>query len=291
MEGKRKCWYSIVRFSNNNTNGEVMNVGVILHSLGEESKLHYLLLNENTIKIKALSNSHTLPSIYKTYKDTLEYYLQNSIKNLVGAVGELAIASPQDNKFLEIMHKYHMNKNLYLTEPTFALTENLEGLFKVLFESYVGKGYLNERIKPESVKHSMKKILEEENLLNKKVIHNHSFSPIVGLDNVRVNIDFSFKNGVWNHIQTIPNLDSTTKDTEWFTKTKFMFENIDKEAKVHLLYRESDLRINKEMQGILNYFLHLSGKVQKIDFENQNKINSLISFIQTDAHDLTELLA
>ncbi|QPC48495.1 hypothetical protein [Mangrovibacillus cuniculi] len=85
-----------------------------------------------------------------------------------------------------------------------------------------------------SVKKYLRDIFQEKKLLDKKVAHDFSITPIKDLDNIKINIDFGYKNGVWNYMQTIPTLTGPSKNTEWFAKTKFMFENLEKDTKVIL---------------------------------------------------------
>lgn len=290
MEKRTASWYSVVRYCSNNLTGEIINVGIILHSAGEKIVTKYLLIDENSPKLKAITESQVDINTYKTFKDALEYYLNKSIENSFGIVGSLEIASPTNDDYLLGLHDYYKDKKLTVTKPKFSLTSNLEGLFNNLFESYVGKKYLFTEHKHVSVKRYMKSVFEERHLLNKKVVHDYSITPIKDLGNIKINIDFAYKNGVWNYLQAIPSISGPTKNTEWFAKTKFMFENLDEGTKVHLMYRKSDVTNQKEFLNMINYLTSLNNFVVKLDLDDKNKIDRLCGIIEKDAHDVDELL-
>lgn len=290
MEKRTASWYSIVRYCPNNLSGEIVNVGIILHSSGEKIITKYHLIDENSLKIRAITDSQVELNTYKTYKETLEYYLKKSIENPFGAVGEFQIASPTDEKFLLGLHDHYDQKKLTITKPKFSLTGNLNGFFNNLFETYVGKKYLIHEHKHVSVKRYMKSVFEEQQLLDKKIVHDFTITPIKDLDNIKLNIDFGYKNGVWNYLQAIPTISGPSKNAEWFAKTKFMFENLDKDTKVHLLYRTSEVKNEKDFLSMLNYLGHMNNRISKLDLDDRNKVQQLCNIIRKDAHDVDELM-
>ncbi|AQX53354.1 DUF3037 domain-containing protein [Priestia flexa] len=290
MENRKDCWYSIVRYNSGSLLGEFVNVGVIVHVLDEQVSTKYFLLEENNPKIKAISYSQTDINTYKSFKDLLEYYLEKSIENLLGAVGGLTIASPQDRNYLEGIFDYFKNKNLTLSRPKYAYTSNPEGLFEKIFETYVGRKYLQTERKSVSVKKYVKAVFEEKKLLNKKVAQDVPISPIASLSNIKINVDFGYKNGVWNYLQVLPNITSVAKNTEWFAKTKFMFENIERDTKLHLMYRSSEVDNKDEFNGMVSYLGTLAPNgIYRLDLDNQGEILKLCELIERDAHDLDKL--
>ncbi|WP_186453294.1 DUF3037 domain-containing protein, partial [Bacillus subtilis] len=240
MERRKACWYSIVRYQSDQLAGEVVNVGVVLHTLDGDTPTMFYLVEESSPKLRSLIHSHVDSNIYKSFKDALEYYLKKSQENILGEVGSVVIGSQDNKDFLEKLYEHYKDKRLTLSRPKFALTENQKGFLEVIFKTYVGKEYMQKE-KTYSVKKQMRSIFEERKLLEKKVMHDFPISPIEGLDSVKINIDFGYKNGVWNYMQSIPIINGNTKKTEWFAKTKFLYENVSDDTKIHLLYRKSDL--------------------------------------------------
>lgn len=290
--GKRKAnWYTIVRYRANDLTGELVNVGVILHSSinEDETSIKYLLIDESADKIRAITENKTEMLLYKTSKENLQYYLDNSTENLFGMVGSVAIDSPSENSYLESLYDFYKNEKLFLTRPKFSLTEDTQLFFKKLFESYVGSKYLLAKDNSVSTKVHMRNLLQEQALLDKKVISDHIITPIKELENVQIKIDFSYKNGVWNYMQGIPLFSGPSQNTEWFAKTKFMFENLQKDAKVKLLYRNSDSN-NTDFMSTLDYFASLNENIEKLDIEDEGKVADLFKEIENEAHDIDELM-
>ncbi len=290
--GKRTAnWYSIVRYRSDDLAGETINIGIILHTFDENEKsvVKFQLLNEHSPKVRAITNDQIDLKVYKSYKDNLEFYLEESVKNLFGEVGEVKVASTLQKEYLDKLHDYYMHEKIFLTRPKFSLTNDLDIFFESLFKSYVGEKYLLSDHKEVSTKKYMKNILREKSLLNKKVKSDYVITPIENLDNIKVNVDFCFKNGVWNYMQGVPNASGPSRNTEWFAKTKFMFENIGDDTLVHLLYRSSDIRTNMDFKSMVKYLSNMDDRIIELDIENSRNLNHLINKIENDAHDLDEL--
>ncbi|MGG3803189.1 hypothetical protein [Metabacillus fastidiosus] len=292
MEGRKECWYSIVRYSANDLAGEVINVGVLLHLIADKVDTKFLLLEEHSPKIKAVCETNADINIYKSFKDTLEYYLTNSVDNIFGEVGEVAIGTPLEEDFLEKLYDHYKGKKLSLTRPTFSLSSNPDILFNRIFETYIGKKYLLTDHKQVSVKKYLRNVFEERKLLDKKVAHDFTITPIKDLDKlIKINIDFGYKNGVWNYMQAIPQLSGPSKNTDWFAKIKFIFENLEKDSKFHLMYRSSEISDKKEFFDVVNYLANLDKKrIFQIDLDDRNKLMELCNIIERDAHNIEELL-
>ncbi|PJN82369.1 hypothetical protein CV739_21865 [Bacillus velezensis] len=287
LERRKACWYSIVRYQSDQLAGEVVNVGVVLHTLDGDTPTMFYLVEESSPKLRSLIHSHVDSNIYKSFKDALEYYLKKSQENILGEVGSVVIGSQDNKDFLEKLYEHYKDKRLTLSRPKFALTENQKGFLEVIFKTYVGKEYMQKE-KTYSVKKQMRSIFEERKLLEKKVMHDFPISPIEGLDSVKINIDFGYKNGVWNYMQSIPIINGNTKKTEWFAKTKFLYENVSDDTKIHLLYRKSDLE-QSDITNELNYFESLDKRIIKFDLDNQQSIIDLCNTIEREAHDIDTL--
>lgn len=287
---RKACWYSVVRYTANAIAGEVINVGLILHSVDNEVMLRYLLLDENTPKVRAVTGSRVEELTYKSFKDTIEYYLKNCTEHLAGSVGKINIASPYDPEFLNGLYNYLAKNKLFLSEPTFSLTSDLEGLFNSLFSSYVGEKYLNTTHKEANIKVIVKKIFEERDFLNKKVATDIEIQPVPELKTLKVHVDFGFKNGVWNYLQALPNISNQSKSTEWFAKTKFLTESLNHDANFYIMYRSSELNEKSDILNVMNYLGQNDERIVSFDIEDRQNIISLCNKIEREAHDLEEIL-
>lgn len=291
MENRKASWYSIVRYVADNLTGETINVGVILHVLDNDgnSQIKHLLLQENSSKIKAITESQADQRLYKSYKDNIEYYLEESVDDLFGTVGNISIGSPADEKYLEMLYDSFEGKQLFITRPKFSLSGNVDGLFDNLFKTYVGSKYLITENNQVSTKKYFRQLLINKELLNKKVLDGYVISPIKELKNLEIKIDFCFKNGVWNYMQGVPTIAGPSQNVEWFTKTKFILENVDSDSKIQLLYREHE-RTNKDLDDMIKYFSNTGTNVIKVNVDDQNEIDALITQISTEAHDVDEYM-
>lgn len=292
MEERKECWYSIVRYCADDLAGEVVNVGVVMHSFNQAIETKYLILDENSPKIKAIANSNIDVALYKSYKDKLEYYLKESIHDLLGSVGEIGIGSPVAEDFLEKLFEYYKNQKLTLTRPSFSLTADYEKLFNKIFETYIGSKYLQVNDKHVSVKKYVKEVFEEHDLLGKKVMYDFPISPIKDLEDLlKINVDFGYKNGVWNYLQAVPQFSGPSKNTEWFAKMKLMFENIEDDAKMHLLFKSSEILDHREFNEVLAYLTKMDkDRIVQLDLDEESKVIELCRTIESDAHDIEEIL-
>lgn len=286
MERKTPVWYSIIKYSPDELKGEIINVGLVLHSIGDEKKTKYFILEENSSKIKSIASSKSEFNTYKSYKDVLEYYLSQSKENLVGQVGGISIASYYDDNYLKYLCEYNKDKKMKLSEPIFALTKDVDMLFNSIFKRYIGEKYISSNISTMTAKTYIKNIFKEKELLGTKVQSDITIYPVAKLKNVKFNVDFSFKNGVYNYIQAIPNLNSPSKSSEWFAKMELMLNGLkDKDVKIHFIYKSSDFINNRDAHDIINYFAD-NNKVNKLDIDIDNEIVKLCNYIKTEAEDL-----
>lgn len=108
---RQACWYSIVRYSPDELSGEVVNVGVIVHSVIHENILNYFLLEETSPKVRPLIRTKSDESTYKSFRDILDYYLKECLNTLDGSVGTLNISSPHSSNFLMELKSFLIIKN------------------------------------------------------------------------------------------------------------------------------------------------------------------------------------
>ncbi|MEK4189963.1 DUF3037 domain-containing protein [Paenibacillus sp. FSL L8-0494] len=286
---RQACWYSIVRYSPDELSGEIINVGVIVHSAVGDNILHYFLLDESSPKVRSIISSKAEELTYKSFKEILDYYLKESPKSLDGSVGGLEIGSPHSTNYLLELRKFFKNKKMNLSEPTFSLSSDISGLFKALFNSYVGEKYYPIGDKEQNIKSIVRKIFEDNHFMNTKVKQDIGLYPIPELP-VKINVDFGFKNGVWNYMQVTPDIKNASKNTEWFTKTQFLIENVKDDAKVYLMYRKSSLHGEKnETMNIINYF-NDKDRVFGVDLDDQSRMKNLCHKIEREAHLIEEVI-
>lgn len=291
MERRKAVWYSIIRYSPNELNAEIINVGLILHSTEDKARVKLLMLDENSNKLRAVIGNKVGLNTYKTYKEALEYYLMKSKDDLSGTVGAVTIASYYDPDFLNTLRKYYENRKLQFTEPNFAFTENVDMLFESLFTTYIGAQYLQKEATTMTAKKIMKDLFEQKNLLGRKVKSDILFNPIETLEDLQLKIDFSFKNGVWNYLQTVPSLSRPAQNSEWFAKTKLLIDNLEEEnSKIHILYRHSDFSKNEGLDTIVNYLVNHK-KISKINIDDNKNVTELCEYIEKEAEEIEEYRA
>lgn len=286
MDTRKAVWYSIVRYSSDDIRGETINVGLIMHSLDESGKLKYFILEDTSPKIKSISYGRSCSSTYKSYRDILSYYLQESSCNLEGEVGNTIIGSCYSKDFLEKVHYHYEGKKLSLSKPSFALTKNLDMLYETLFETYVGKKYLPSKSSVKTSKKYIKDLFEERHLLNVKVKSDIEVHPVDKLDILKFKVDFGFKNGVWNYIQAIPSLKESREASEWYAKSKFIIDTLKTEdctSKIHLLYRNSDIIKDDEANLMIDHLANSYEKVTKLNLDEFEKVESFCKYIEEEA--------
>ena len=183
------------------------------------------MLDEKSNKLKAIMNNPVELEIYKSYRDMIEYYLKKCKDDMSGVVGKISIASYYDEDFLEKIIDYYSNKELKFSKINFAFTKNVDKLFETILNRYLGKENVNfEKTNTMTAKKYMKNIFKQNINLKKRVKNDMLINPIKDLDDLKVKIDFTFKNGVWNYMQAIPKIDNNNKNTDWFSKTQLLLD-------------------------------------------------------------------
>ncbi|CAK7080845.1 hypothetical protein [Tissierella sp.] len=292
MEKRKAVWYSIIRYSPNNVSGEIVNTGLLLHSVNDNCNLKYLLLDENSYKLRSIINNKIEADEYKSYKDVLEYYISKCNEELFGVVGDIAISSCDEINFLDKIYEYCIDNKLTLTKPSFAFTDNIDMLFKGLIKTYIGDQYMMNEPKTVTAKKQIKEIFEKRDLIGRKIKTDLEFNPIAGIDNLRVKVDFGFKNGVWNYIETIPALRNDSEISDWFAKTRFTIETLklkDNTSKIHLAYKLSDFK--DDITLMFDYLSANGQEISGLNVEETKSINELCDYIEMEAEDIDEYIA
>lgn len=282
---RKPVWYSIIRYSPDDIKGEIINVGLIMHILGEEKKIKYYIIKESSPKLKSIYYNALDSTLYKSYRDVIDYYLSNCMEELSINIGGSNIISPYLDNFLEEFYNYNKNKSLYLSKPQFGLTANENSLFNTLFDAYIGNKYLDlaEKV-TKSAKTYIKDIFKDKNLLNTKIISDIEINPVSDIQSIKLNIDFKFKNKGNNYIQSLPRIDDINRKKDWIFRNDYLFKYLKEQenAKINLLYKSSEMENDIDLRGILNHYLK-EYNITAIDVNNDRKVIQLCDDIEKNA--------
>lgn len=272
--------YSIIRFMPDVYNGEILNVGILGHD--ENGKVHFKLISEESNKIKSFGTN--IKKNYRFIKEKIEYYLTNTT-GTVGYVGNISIATPVKEDFIEKIIDYFTDNYISFSKPRWIKSININNIFNSLYFRYTGD-IIDKKIEV-NTKSQVSDIFKQRNLLGIKVKKDYK-KPLKDFEDITLKIDFIYKNGVWNYIQVVPKLDSNQKKVDFIGEIKLLFENIDSNDKVKFVYEDES---KAELIEILN---HIKSKniIEKIDFNNKNKVDNLLNDINDNAkNNIEKLLA
>lgn len=282
-QSKSKISYSVLRYSPDTLKGEIINVGVVLYDYETKSVISFLL-DERHPKLRAILDNSVEYDIYKTDVEALEFYLNKSKDNISGIVGEVCIASFYEDGFLDALFEYYNGKRLSLAQPSIGYTRDAKKLFNAVLTRYVGESNI-QTAKPQIVtaKRYMKDVIDSNQNLKKRIITDKIINPVKGLSVIQMKVDFTFKNGKWNYMQTIPNVIQQAKNVDWYSKIELMLQNEEiKQSRVHLLYRNTDI-----IDDMATYYSikHLKEKYNNIcilDVDKKRDVDNLCQFIERE---------
>lgn len=282
MEARRrsKGYYTIIRYIPDIYNGEIFNVGLILHS--EEGTVKFKFIEKEESKIKAFNENNL--NLYLSYKNKMNYYLENT-QGLVGLVGELAIASPKNEEFLSLMKDYFSNENITFTNPKPIISKDIHNSFKGLYTKYVGP--LEELSIKENTKTEVTKLFEKHKYIGSKIKKNHKIKPIKNMDNIVMKIDFVYKNGVWNYLQVVPDLNTDKKKLDFLAEMKLFYSSINENDKVKFIYKTEN---KNEIRKLINYLEMLGPKTEEVNLINTIEVDNLLKDISLYANEDIESL-
>ncbi|MCQ2014632.1 DUF3037 domain-containing protein [Clostridium butyricum] len=286
---KTKVSYSVIRYSPDQLKGEIINVGLLLYNYTNKSA-KYFILDEKSIKLRAIMENNIEINIYKSNKELLEFYLEKSKDDLSGTVGDMCITSYYDSEFVDKFYEYYKNKELTFSKPSLAYTKNECKLFETILKRYIGENNVDiEKTTTMTAKKYMKKIFRDNENLYKRIQADKVIKPIKDLDDLEVKIDFSFKNGKWNYMQAIPKPINTNKNTEWFSKIQLLLDSdADSKSKIHLLYKHSDFEEDTAAYNLLLYLKSRYSNVDLHDVDKKNDVITLCSYIEKEGQILTK---
>ncbi|UTH05765.1 DUF3037 domain-containing protein [Macrococcoides canis] len=272
--------YSIIRFMPDVYNGEIINVGILGHD--ENGKVHFKLISEESNKIKSFGSN--VKKNYRFIKEKIEYYLNNTT-GTVGYVGNISIAAPIKEDFIERIIDYFSDSYISFSKPRWIKSINISNIFNNLYFRYTGD-IIDKKIEV-NTKTQVSDIFKKRNFLGIKVKKDYK-KPLKDFEDITLKIDFIYKNGVWNYIQVVPKLDSNQKKVDFIGEIKLLFENIDSNDKVKFVYEDGS---KAELIEILNH-IKANNIIEKIDFNNKNNVDNLLKDINDNAkNNIEKLLA
>lgn len=283
-QSKTKVSYSILRYSPDVLKGEIINIGLILYDYSNNSVISFLL-DEKSPKLKAVLDNSVEYDIYKTDKESIEYYLKKTKNDISGVVGEVYIASCYDEKFIDTLYKYFEGKRLRLSPPAIAYTKNTNKIFDTILARYIGETNVPfGKTNVTTVKKYMKNVIESNEKLKSRIITDKIIKPIEDLDDIQIKVDFTFKNGRWNYMQAIPNVSQQSKNIDWFSKIELMLQNHEiKQSHIHLLYKKTDIITDIATYNLLKYLNRKYENVDILDIDKKADVDNLCRFIENEA--------
>lgn len=266
-------WYSIVRYSPDVMRGEILNIGIIIHS-PENNQIFYQFLKHNNPKIKSLLALQNSIELYKVHSDFITYYLDKALKN-----DDIFISS-SNHRFFEHL-KEVCPKEIYFSEPSFALTEDSSFLLKTLMSTYIGDEFLKEsEVSQSKIRQYVRKAFDDRHLIDYKVKANAKIYPIKDKHSISYHVDFVYKNGVINLLQTAPSKDNMHN---WFNKLNTFIDNYNSETVYHVLLN-SDLKNieDQTFKEMIEYLIERApdNRFRLIDV-NSNKFEELCNVIES----------
>lgn len=254
MASRKEYKYSIISYNQNLLRNEAINIGILIF---EENKYKYKILPNNSSKINGLAYSQYFKDLFKENIKLLNYYLQNYT---VSSLEELN----------------QISKQIHFSTFKKVVTANVQTIFEVLLDEYVGNYYFDEQDKAQVVtaKDLAIKFFNNYNV-SKKVKKNIRIKPNKDL-NMKINIDFAYTNGTdLNLINSVPASENSIDD--WYTKMFLLSKKFDQSGNILLLNNSSSTQIN-EISDMLKD-LSSNEKVNTIDLGNPNGRNIFKEYI------------
>jgi hypothetical protein len=278
---RKAYWYSVVQYSPNYIQGEKINVGLMLHD-PDKGKIIYKILDENNQKVKALLSDEVLNKTYKVHKDTVEFYIDN-------LPDQASFLDPDAYSF-DFLNKLtnELPAEFILSEPTLTLTDKPSDLFHALLAKYIGENFLKDvsYSQVRTVKSRVREFFEEQHWIGTKIKQNAKLKP-KELQNMQFQIDFVFKNGIWNLIQTVPS--NEERLTDWFSKTRTMIDAYTEESTFYVMFNDDDiLNKDKTIEQMIDYLKRKDERVNEVEIESSS-FQTLCEKVEKEARDISSL--
>lgn len=254
MASRKEYKYSIISYNQNLLRNETINIGILIF---EENEYKYKILPNNSSKINGLAYSQYFKDLFKENIKLLNYYLQNYTASSLEELNQIS-------------------KQIHFSTFKKVVTANVQTIFEVLLNEYVGNYYFDEQDKAQVVTAKDLAINFFNNYnVSKKVKKNIRIKPNKGL-NMKINIDFAYTNGTdLNLINSVPASENSIDD--WYTKMFLLSKKFDQSGNILLLNNSSSIQIN-EISDMLKD-LSSNEKVNTIDLGNPNGINIFKEYI------------
>ncbi|ASA19809.1 DUF3037 domain-containing protein [Paenibacillus donghaensis] len=281
---RKAYWYSVVQYCPSDLRGETINVGLMLHS-PEENALFHSILDESSPKIRGLLQDEVAFKTFKVQKDIFDYFI-----NSVMSSPSLFTPNINDKNFL-LQIQENLPSQFKFSEPTFSLTRDPKQLFETLTKTYIGelpsKDIIVEEIVSRNVKQYTKEVFNQKKWIGTKIKPNVKIHPIKDISNMHFTVDYVFKNGVWNLIQTFPSNSTPDKLTEWFSKTNTMLDNYKQDSGFFLIYDLNDhLNKDRTIDDMVHFFEKKDNRISPVAIESE-AFNKLCLKVETEAKDIT----
>jgi hypothetical protein len=289
---RKTYWYSIIQYVPDLIKGELINIGLILHC-PENGEIFRYLCDEGSNKIKAFLYNDVYYRTFRTQINYIELYLNQIIHNRSLFDPELT------NKLFLYELAEKLPKEFKLSEPTFSLSRNPEQLVISLQRTYIGEPIKSTELSTIdshiNVKNFTRQYFNTREWIGTKIKSNCRIHPLKEVKNVEFIVDFVFKNGIWNLMQTVPSNTSPEKLTDWFSKNSTMLETFKDETQFYIIYDEKDqLNSDKTIDDMIRYLQKRDERVIRTEIKSSS-FNTLCEKVEKEAKDIShyseELLA
>lgn len=284
METRKSYWYSIIKYITDFTKGEPLNVGIFVEN--EEHNLSkYIIIDVDNLKLKSVFETRLDADIYKYGKEYFEY-LMHKIHN-----NEYPINSSNTSLIGYLRQEKDLPNGFLFSEPQFAKTADLDGLYENLAITYIGKKFINHSRSSRNliIKERTNTIFTEADLLDKKIKSNVRISPSPSLP-FKYQIDYAYRvNDKLDLIHTAPeNIDLLP---DWFEKMNVLSTKYNQSNKISLLYDSSvDETLLHDTRTAIRLLTDSDERVESIDINLQSNVMSLlINDIKSKASSIEKL--
>lgn len=257
MASRKEYKYSIISYNQNLLRNETINIGILIFEK-EKNKYRYKILSNNSNKINGIAYSQYFKDLFKENIKLLNYHLQNHTANSLKELNQIS-------------------KQICFSPFKKVITANVQAIFEVLLDEYVGNYYFDEQNKAQVVTAKDLAINFFNNYnVTKKVKKNIRIKPNKEL-NMKINIDFAYTNGNnLNLINSVPASDNSIDD--WYTKMFLLTEKFDQSGSILLLNNSATTNAD-EIPDMLKD-LSSNSKVTTIDLGQNSGIKSFKKYTQ-----------
>jgi hypothetical protein len=271
----------VIQYSPNYIQGERINVGLLLHDPAT-GELIFSILDDNNLKVKSLLADDVLNRTFKVQRDYLDLFLSKFPveHSLIGP-------NKHKNDFLSQINS-ELPSEFIISEPTLSITTNPQALFTTLLGKYIGEIYLNNEIDMQirTVKTIIKDHFQSKDWIGTKIKQNAKLRP-KNLQSMQFQIDFVFKNGIWNLIQAVPS--NQERITEWFSKTRTMIDAYQEDSLFYVMYSDDNVLSNdKSIEQMITYLKSKDNRVKEVEITSPS-FKTFCEKVETEAKDISTL--